>query len=151
MTSGDGPTQWASFSVQQFRLLHQVTKELPNLEPDVLQDADIPEALGRHLLNLVRQARAEIGDSQSVLIGFDDADGLEVHRPVSTQLHEGSLVVDSGTTTAAAEAWIRLGSAIASTLGTTEFRLRTGGTTHVATEVFTRLSRPALGRTRPAP
>ena len=148
MTSGDRVTVWAAFSLRQFRLLHQVTKELPILEPGVLQDAEIPETLGRHLLQLVRQGRSEIGDSQSVLIGFDDADGLEVHRPVSTQLDDGRLVIDSGTTTAGAAAWIRLARAVASTLGTTEFNLRTGGTTQAATETFARLSRPALSNDR---
>jgi hypothetical protein len=130
---------WVNFSLRQFKLLHQVTKEISNLDSAVLNAAEIPESVARHLLALVRRGRAEIGDCQTVRLGFDDNRAVELCREVAIRSHDGILEIDTGTTTAAAGAWIRLGQSIAAALGNSEFRFRTGGTLEEADEVFTLL------------
>jgi len=127
---------WANFSVPQFKLLHQVTKEIPNLDAAVLSAAECPEPVARRLLELVRRGRAEIGEHQAVLVGFDNAPALELRREIATRSHDDALEIDSGTTTAAAGAWKRVGQAVADTLGSPEFDHRTGGRMEQAAEVF---------------
>jgi hypothetical protein len=128
--------RWVTLSLRQFRLLHQITKEVPNLDPAVFDTAAIPATLARHLLDVVRRGRAAIGDSGSVRIGFDEGVAPEVLRDVSTWLDDDVLNIDTGTTTAGAAAWVRLASATAATLGMPEFHHRTGGSPHEAEEVF---------------
>ena len=145
MTSGDEPAMWAPFSVQQFKLLHQVTKEIPNLDPAALDGAGCPEPIARRLLEVVRRGRNEVGHHQVVRVGFDGAAEMEIRRDIATHSHGDSLAIDTGTTTAAAGAWQRVGLAIAATLGTPEFDHRTGGTVEDAAAVLAVLDAASEG------
>ena len=135
MTSGDRIV-WAHFSLRQFRLLHQITKEIPNLDDAVVSAAGCPEPVARRLLEVVRRGRADIAEHRFVRIGFDDAGTPELRRGIATHAHGDSLEIDSGTTSAAAVAWSRVGRAVAEALGTPEFDHRTGGTVEQAAEVL---------------
>ena len=122
--------------MREFRLLHQVTKEIPNLPDTILSDARCPRPIANRLLELVRRGRADIGERQAVLVAFDNGATPELRREVTTRRHDDVLEIDSGTTIAAARAWSRVGRSIADTLGTPEFDYRTGGTVEQATGVF---------------
>jgi hypothetical protein len=143
MTSGDSRMMWAHFSLRQFKLLHQVTKEIPNLDTAVLTAAGCPEPIARRLVEVVRRGRADIGEHRVVRLGFDDATVLELRREIATRTQGDALEIDSGTTTAAAQVWRRVGQSIADTLGTPEFDHRTGATVKQATEVMQLLDKEA--------
>ena len=132
---------WAPFSLRQFTLLHQVTKEIPNLDEATLRSADCPEAIAQRLVELVRRGRNEIGGRVNVLVGFADAVELELRRDITAHDNGHSLEIDSGTTAAAAAAWRRVGQSIANVLGSPELDLRTGGSVAEAAQVFEILGR----------
>ena len=145
MTSGDVPKRWVVLNLQQFRLLHQITKEVPNVEGGT-STGGVPAELPRRFLEVVRTGRAQIGDQGTVRLGFDDDATPAVRGAVATRWQGGTLDVETGTSTAAAAGWAELVQAIAAELGDPEFELRTGGTPAQAADVARLLHDVQAGR-----
>ena len=129
-TSGEPGSQagGVDLDIGEFRLLHQITKELPNLS---LEGVD--ESFQRHVLDLVRSARAQADGVTAVTLLTDDG------REVAVRRDGARLVVDTGLGRDALALWATLGRAVVSALGSPELDLRTGGSPAQAEDLLAKL------------
>ncbi|MFE5847344.1 hypothetical protein ACFQ7N_37580 [Streptomyces niveus] len=132
-TSANDPGEPLEMSPEQFGVVFQVAKELPNVSDRIIESQGCTHADACNLLDILRQARGEIGET---VVGVR-------FRPPSESSEEQAFASAAIEIVATAEdmaKWRRMLEVVCASLGPTELFLRSGYREEEAREALSFLS-----------